>query len=100
MAHETGCAWAIPYVDRAERQGVSGLDLVAAMAAVLAQVRSETRILAASLKSAAQVADSVARGADDVTASLAVLRALPEHPLSEAAMREFGDAWETAQSAR
>lgn len=100
VAHETGCAWAIPYVDRAERQGVGGLDLVAAMAAVLAQVRSETRILAASLKSPAQVVDSVTRGADDVTASLAVLLALPEHPLSDTAMREFDAAWAAAQSSR
>ncbi len=100
VAHETGCAWAIPYVDRAERQGVGGLDLVAAMAAVLAQVRSETRILAASLKSPAQLVDAVVHGAHDVTAPLDVLRALPKHPLSDAAMREFGDAWETAQSAR
>jgi transaldolase len=100
VAHETGCAWAIPYVDRAERQGVGGLNLVAAMAALLAQARSETCILAASLKSPAQLVDAILHGAHDVTAPLDVLRALPQHPLSNAAMREFDGAWKAAQSAR
>jgi transaldolase len=92
LAHETGCVWAIPYVDRAARQGAGGLDLVAALAAVLAQLRSDTRVLAASLKSGPQVVESMLHGAHDVTAALDVLLELPEHPLSDAAVREFAAA--------
>jgi transaldolase len=92
LAHETGCAWAIPYVDRAARQGAGGLDLVAALAAVLTQLRSDTRILAASLKNGPQVIESILRGAHDVTAALGVLLELPEHPLSESAAQEFAAA--------
>ncbi len=89
VAHEIGCAWAIPYVDRATRQGVDGLELVEELAAVLRALRSSTRVLAASLKTSEQLAASVARGAHDVTAPLGVLAALTEHPLSQNAIDEF-----------
>jgi transaldolase len=96
VAHETGCAWVIPYVDRADRQRIGGLALVASFAGLLARAGSTTRVLAASLKTPTQLADAVLAGAHDVTAPLAVLRALPEHPLSDAALREFDAAWRVA----
>jgi transaldolase len=92
LAHEVGCIWVIPYVDRAARQSVGGLVVVDALAAVLSAVHSDTRILAASLKSAAQVVDSVVHGSHDITAPLDVLRALPAHPLTESAVAEFARA--------
>jgi len=96
-AHGTGCSWVIPYVDRADRQGVGGFALVGSFAALLAQLRSDTRVLAASLKTPAQLTDAVLHGAHDVTAPLDVLRALPQHPLSDAAMHEFAAAWDDAR---
>ncbi len=69
-------------------------DIVAELAAVLARLRSSTRILAASLKTSAQVAAAIRDGADDITASAAVLRGLAEHPLTEAAVCEFAAHWE------
>jgi len=92
LAHEVGCEWAIPYVDRAARQSVGGCVVVDAMAAILAQLESSTRILAASLKSPQQIVDAVLSGADDITAALDVLRSLPTHPLSEAAVADFDAA--------
>jgi transaldolase len=93
LAHEAGCVWAIPYVDRAARQGAGGVDLVDELAAILASMRSSTRVLAASLKNPVQVVDSILHGANDITASLEVLLSLASHPLSEAAVQEFDDAW-------
>jgi transaldolase len=89
VAHEVGCVWVIPYVDRAARQSVGGLVVVDALAAILERLRSSTRILAASLKSAPQVVDSILHGAHDVTAPLDILVSLPAHPLTESAVREF-----------
>jgi len=91
LAHEIGCVWIIPYVDRAARHSAG--DVVAGLAAMLARLQSSTRILAASLKSAPQVADAILAGSHDVTAPLEVLRALPAHPLTESAVREFAAAW-------
>jgi len=89
VAHEIGCSWAIPYVDRAARQSTGGFAVVDAIASILARLESGTRLLAASLKNADQTAGAVLHGAGDVTAPLDVLRRLPSHPLSEAAEREF-----------
>ncbi len=93
LAHEAGCVWIIPYVDRAARHSDGGLTVVNSLAAMLARLQSDTRILAASLKSSVQVSDSILHGAHDVTAPLDVLRGLPAHPLTESAVREFAAAW-------
>jgi len=96
LAHETGCVWIIPYVDRAARHSDGGLAVVDSLAAMLARLQSGTRILAASLKSASQVVDAVLHGSHDITAPLEVLRGLPAHPLTESAVREFAAAWPDA----
>ena len=92
LAHEAGCTWIIPYVDRAARHSAGAV--VVEQAAILEQVDSATRILAASLKTAPQVVESILDGAHDITAPLDVLRALPAHPLTESAVREFAAHWE------
>ena len=92
LAHEVGCVWIIPYVDRAARHSAG--TVVEELAAILACLRSSTRILAASLKSAPQVVDSILHGSHDITAPLEVLRSLPAHPLTESAVREFAASWE------
>jgi len=89
LAHEVGCVWVIPYVDRAARQSVGGLVVVDSLAAILQCLQSSTRILAASLKSGPQVVESILHGAHDITAPLEVLVSLPAHPLTESAVREF-----------
>jgi len=93
LAHETGCIWIIPYVDRAARHSDGGLAVVDSLAAMLARLKSSTRVLAASLKSAPQVVDAILHGSHDVTAPLDVLRGLPAHPLTEWPVREFAAAW-------
>ena len=87
LAHEVGCVWVIPYVDRAARQSVGGLVIVDSLAAILASLHSTTRILAASLKSGPQVVEAILHGSHDVTAPLDVLKALPAHPLTESAVQ-------------
>ena len=92
LAHEAGCAWIIPYADRAARHSAG--HVVEELWAVLERLGSETRVMAASLKTAQQVTDAILDGADDVTAPLDVIRALPAHPLTESAVREFAAHWE------
>jgi transaldolase len=89
LAHEVGCVWVIPYVDRAARQSVGGMVVVDSLASILASLQSSTRILAASLKSGPQVVEAILHGSHDITAPLDVLVGLPAHPLTESAVREF-----------
>jgi transaldolase len=93
LAHETGCVWVIPYVDRAARHSAG--HVVEELAAMLASLHSGTRILAASLKTSQQVVDAVLAGSQDITAPLDVIRALPAHPLTESAVNEFAAHWES-----
>ena len=93
LAHEAGCIWVIPYVDRAARHSAGAV--VLELAAVLARLQSSTRILAASLKTAPQVVSSILDGSHDVTAPLEVLRGLAAHPLTDSAVREFAAHWES-----
>jgi len=99
LAAEVGCKWVIPYVDRAARQSVGGLVVIDALAAMLTALGSDTRILAASLKSSQQVVDVILHGAHDVTAPLDVLTGLAAHPLTESAVAEFAAAVARAQAA-
>ena len=89
LAHEAGCAWVIPYASAARHSAGHVVELAAGARAV----GSETRVLAASLKTSQQVTDAVLDGADDVTAPLDVIRAL-RRPLTESAVREFAAHWE------
>jgi transaldolase len=95
LAHEVGCVWIIPYVDRAARHADGGMAVVDSLAAILLRLQSSTRILAASLKSTPQVVEAILHGSHDITAPLSVLRGLPAHPLTEAAVREFATCWES-----
>jgi transaldolase len=95
LAHEAGCVWVIPYVDRAARHSDGSMAVVDSLAAMLARLQSSTRILAASLKGSPQVVDAILHGAHDITAPLEVLRGLPAHPLTESAVREFAACWES-----
>ncbi|HTX68605.1 MAG TPA: transaldolase family protein [Thermoleophilia bacterium] len=91
LAHEAGCRWVIPYVDRAARHSAGAV--VAELAAILEQLDSPTRILAASLKTAPQVVEAILDGAHEITAPLDVILGLPAHPLTESAVREFTAHW-------
>ncbi len=87
LAAQAGARYAIPYVNRATRLLGDGLALVRAMASVLAG--TPAAILAASLKTPDEVADTLGAGAVHVTLPLGVIKAMAEHPLTNQAIEEF-----------
>jgi transaldolase len=87
LAAMLGADFIAVYVNRLTRQTGDGLAIVRGCRAALQG--AETRLLAASLKSADEVMDSVFSGAHDVTMPLAIIEALGNHPLSAAAIAEF-----------
>ena len=93
LAHEAGCIWIIPYVDRAARHSAGAV--VVEQAAILEQLDSATRILAASLKTAPQVVESHPRRRPrHHGAARRPAARCPAHPLTESAVREFAAHWE------
>lgn len=92
LAHDAGCQWVIPYVDRSRRLLADGADMVRSIRAVLDAKHSAVVLLAASVKSVDQAIQAILDGADDVSVSLEVLYGLAEHELTASAAAEFADA--------
>ncbi|ANV84975.1 transaldolase [Picosynechococcus sp. PCC 7003] len=87
IAAEGGAKYAIAYVNRATNLQGDGGALLRSMKALLQG--SETTILAASLKSAAEITYAMVSGADHITVPFALLKTLTTHPLSEETKAEF-----------
>jgi len=92
VACEAGARYVIPYVNRATRLLGDGYKLLAEMAAVLKATGRSAEILAASIKSADEATQAVLAGANHLTLPLDILLSLGNHPLSDAAIEEFGRA--------
>jgi transaldolase len=91
---QAGAEWIIPYFGRLRRTGVDACQRMHEMVALLARQQARTRILAASLKSPADVLEVTLAGVQDVTAPPEVIRALAEEPLTETAVAQFAADWE------
>ena len=87
IAKEAGAKYAIAYVNRATRLLGDGLALVRQMANILHG--SSTEILAASIKSPQEAADTLQAGAHHLTLPLSVLQQMATHELSSKTVDEF-----------
>lgn len=87
LAAQVGAAFVAPYVNRLTRQLGDGLAVVRDMASILQG--TETRVLAASLKSVYEVTAALMAGAHHVTMPLELIMTLGEHELSRQAIAEF-----------
>jgi len=92
VACEAGAKYVIPYVNRATRLLGDGVTLVTEMAQVIALLEAPVRIVAASIKSAAEATQALLAGADDLTLPFDVLLSLGNHQLSDEAIAEFNRA--------
>jgi TalC/MipB family fructose-6-phosphate aldolase len=84
-----GASWVIPYHSRLRRAGVDPCERIARMAELVERQRTGTRVLAASLKSPADVADAVLSGAHDVTTTPDVIESLLVDGLTTSALLQF-----------
>jgi TalC/MipB family fructose-6-phosphate aldolase len=98
-AVQAGAQWVIPYFGRLRRAGADAADRIECMAALLAQQSSDARILAASVKSSADLVEVTRAGAHDVTAPPDVIRGLMDDSLTQAAVEQFASDWRRVQAA-
>jgi TalC/MipB family fructose-6-phosphate aldolase len=92
-----GAGWIIPYFGRLRRSGQDPCERVAHMAGLLAAQATATRVLAASLKSGADLVEATLAGAHDATVAPDVIEGLLDDPLTATALRQFGADWGTFQ---
>lgn len=94
-AIHAGAEWIIPYFGRLRRSGTDPCARVEQMARLVSFQATETRILAASLKSPADVVEATLAGVHDVTVPPEVIRAMCVEPLTDTAVSQFAADWET-----
>lgn len=87
IARESGARYIAVYVNRATKLLGDGLSLITEMARILKG--SHTQILAASLKSQADVSAAILSGADHMTLPFDVIKTLTYHKHSEEAVNQF-----------
>lgn len=92
LACEASARYVIPYVNRASRLCSDGIALVYQMASIVERASSGTEIVAASLKTPAEVVEAVLNGAHHVTIPLQLIEEMAEHQLSVLAIEEFARA--------
>jgi len=92
LCSEAGARYVIPYFNRANRQGMNGIELVGALAAATAASGRGSEVLAASIKSPEEAAAVLCAGARHVTVPWAVLAKMADHPLTSQALAEFAAA--------
>jgi transaldolase len=96
LAVQVGAAYAIPYVNRLTRQLGDGIAVMRDVANIVKG--TQTRSLAASLKSEDEVIAAVRAGAEDITIPLELILALGDHELSQQAIDDFASAMAQARS--
>lgn len=89
LAAEAGAAFVFPYVNRTTRLFGDGVALVREMRQVIDAVGSQTKIVAASVKTPDEAVATIVAGAHGLTLPLAVLESLGEHPGSSLSIEEF-----------
>jgi len=90
LAAQAGARYVAPYVNRLTRQLGDG---VAILHNCVEMCRgTQTRVIAASLKSPEEVLAVVLAGTDDVTIPLDLILAMGDHPLSQKAIADFAKA--------
>lgn len=89
IASQVGAKYIIPYYNRLRRSGINPCERIAHMAQVIAGQRSDTRILAASIKSTAEAAEALVSGAHDLTVPPAILLEMAYDPESDEAIARF-----------
>lgn len=100
LAAKAGAAYVSPFIQRLDLVGHDGLEVVRQIREIYDHYGFPTKILAASIRSPKQVLESLLAGADVATMPMNVLRALYDHPLTEAGLASFLKDWERVPPSR
>jgi transaldolase len=98
VAAKAGATYISPFVGRLDDINLDGMQLIRDIRETYDIQRYDTRILAASIRTANHLGDAARAGADAVTAPAAVLRGLTRHPLTDAGLAKFAADWAAAQA--
>jgi transaldolase len=90
LACQAGAQFILPYVNRSTRLLGDGISLVQQMREVIDAERSNSQIIAASIKTPEEAISTLLAGAHHLTLPIRIIEAMGDHPLSDQAIEEFG----------
>jgi transaldolase len=89
LACQAGAQYILPYVNRSTRLLGDGISLVQQMRAVINVERSNTQIIAASIKTPEEAISTLLAGAHHLTLPIRLIESMGDHPLSDKAIEDF-----------
>jgi transaldolase len=99
LAAKAGATFVSPFLGRIDDHGGDGMEMLAEIRGLYDAQDYDTEILAASVRTASQVAQAALTGADAATLPPAIFAALVKHPLTDAGLDKFLSDWKkTGQS--
>lgn len=93
LAAKAGATYVSPFIGRLDDINIDGMDLIQDIRAIFDNYGFETKILAASVRSANHIKDAAIAGADVATAPPSVIKSLVNHPLTDKGLAQFEKDW-------
>ncbi len=94
LAAEHGASFLAPYINHIEDANESGAEFVRKVVSYLDSRHLPARILAASFRNVRQIMDVLLAGAHTVTLSPDLVWKLAAHPMTDASVEKFRNAWD------
>jgi transaldolase len=93
LAAKCGAYFVSPFVARLDASGFPGNEVVAQILEIYDNYEFDTRVMVASIRNTLQVQEAAVLGVDGATVSMAVLRELHRHPLSDTLQERYTADW-------
>ncbi|MGV6812120.1 MAG: fructose-6-phosphate aldolase [Brevirhabdus sp.] len=94
LAAKAGATFISPFIGRMDDINLDGMELIADIRDIYDNYLFETKILAASIRSANHMSEAAKIGADVATAPPDVIRKMAAHPLTDKGLQGFLKDWE------
>jgi transaldolase len=94
LAAKAGASFASPFVGRIDDVGGDGMEVVSQILDIYAAYDFPTQVIVASVRHPQHVLQAALLGADIATVPYAILKKLPNHPLTDVGIERFLKDWE------
>jgi transaldolase len=93
IAAKAGATFISPFIGRLDDINMDGMELISDIRQIYDNYGFDTQILAASIRTVNHITQAALVGADVITAPPAVIKALANHPLTDAGLAQFEKDW-------
>jgi transaldolase len=100
LAAKAGATYISPFIHRKDLAGDDGVLLVRQIRDIYDQYGYQTKILAASIRTAKEVLEALLAGADVATMPFDIMESLYKHTMTDAGLKMFLDDWKSVPESK